>query len=124
MHRNTIDLAALGGNITPLYDRLAEGPLKRLTGESERRRSVMLLPARLWRNRKLLRAAVNGRPSFPLGGLEQEPRSPLGFIDPDLDQAGVATSRCSSQTLWASRRRAASVLLSSHNSASMSSGST
>src|SRR5438876_7637974 len=36
----------------------------------------------------------------------------------------VATSRCSSHTLWASRRRAASVLLSSDNSAIMSEGST
>src|SRR5947207_6096059 len=36
----------------------------------------------------------------------------------------VATSRCSSHTLCASRRRAASVLLSSANSASMSNGST
>src|SRR6266566_6606813 len=36
----------------------------------------------------------------------------------------VATSRCSSHTLWASRRRAASALLSSANSASMSNGST
>src|SRR5438874_7100260 len=36
----------------------------------------------------------------------------------------VATSRCSSQTLCASRRRAASVLLSSANSATMSGGST
>src|SRR5881396_4008499 len=36
----------------------------------------------------------------------------------------VATSRCSSHTLCASRRRAASVLLSSANSAIMSKGST
>src|SRR5207302_8396229 len=36
----------------------------------------------------------------------------------------VATSRCSSHTLCASRRRVASVLLSSANSASMSNGST
>src|SRR5882724_412671 len=36
----------------------------------------------------------------------------------------VATSRCSSQTLCASRRRAANVLLSSANSAIMSKGST
>src|SRR6266436_223607 len=36
----------------------------------------------------------------------------------------VATSRCSSQTLCASRRRAARVLLSSANSATMSDGST
>src|SRR5947199_375675 len=36
----------------------------------------------------------------------------------------VATSRCSSHTLCASRRRAANVLLSSINSASISNGST
>src|SRR5437667_9385464 len=36
----------------------------------------------------------------------------------------VATSRCSSHTLCASRRRAANVLLSSIHSASMSNGST
>src|ERR1700694_5494373 len=58
--------------------------------------------------------------------LEEEPGAPLGFVDPHFDQAGgaVAMSRCSSHTLWASRKRAASALLSSRSSASMSSGST
>src|SRR5882724_2147956 len=93
---------------------IQRGAQKKCEGEASKTETIFQPVACNYTKSQFLRRVVSKR---------NQARRSVSSVQTSIRLA-VAMSRCSSQTSWASRRRAANVLLSSANSAIMSKGST